>query len=177
MSVLGGAKLRKTVGPSRHAPCGGKARAVPARRLSPTFGGQEMSGRMEPNAAVEIHDSSLERIETRGRDVVATIRAYVHRSAGRPGIDAGTGWIQPVRLEFPKATATGSIDAIPMELLGGRLVLSGGTFDNLIPMPVMHVGTSRLELESWNDARIVIEGDGVSGAFAGPPEYVEDIDP
>jgi len=132
---------------------------------------------MEPNAAFEIHDSSLERVETRGRDVVATIRAYVHRSAGRPGIDPGTGWIQPVRLEFPKATATGSLDAIPMELLGGRLVLSGGTFDNLIPMPVKHVGTSRLELESWNDAKIVIEGNGISGAFAGPPQYVEDVGP
>jgi hypothetical protein len=89
-----------------------------------------MKGETEPNAAVEIHDSTLERIEPRGPDLVAIIRAYVHRSTGRPGIDAGTGWVQTVHLHFPMATSTGSMAAIPMELLDGRLILSGKTFDN-----------------------------------------------
>jgi hypothetical protein len=55
---------------------------------------------MEDNAAVEIHDSTLERIEHEGDDIVAVFSAYVHRSAGRPGIDAGSGWSQALHLRF-----------------------------------------------------------------------------
>lgn len=136
-----------------------------------------MKSEMEPNAAVEIHDSTLERIEPRGPDMVAVLHAYVHRSTGRPGIDAGTGWVQPVQLHFQMATATGSMGAIPVELLDGRLVLSGETINNFIPMPLNHVGPSRIELESWNETRIVFEGDGLTASFAGPPEYVEEFTP
>ena len=136
-----------------------------------------MKGKLEPNVAVEIHDSTLERLEWRGCDVVAVLHAYVHRSAGRPGVDAGTGWVQPLQLHFSKAIATGSTGAIPMELLDGRLILSDETFGSSFPMPLSHVGPSKLELESGNDAKIVIEGEGVTAAFAGPPEYVEEFEP
>ena len=132
---------------------------------------------METNAAIEIHDSTLERIERGGVDVIAIVDAYVHRSAGQPGVDRGTGWKQPVRLRFLAGTANGSVNDVPMELLGGRLVLSEGTFSNMIPMPLNHVGPSRIELESWNDVGIVIDGNGVEGAFVGPPVYVEEFEP
>jgi hypothetical protein len=131
----------------------------------------------EHNAEVEIHDSDLERIETHGADVLVVLRAYVHRSAGRPGIDAGTGWVQPVHLHFSTATTSGNMAALPLDLLDGRLILSGETFDNCIPMPLTHVGPSRIELESWNDVKVVIEGAGLSAVFAGPPEYIEDFQP
>jgi hypothetical protein len=132
---------------------------------------------MEPNAAIEIHDSTLERIESRGNHLVAVIAAYVHRSAGRPGVDVGTDWSQPVQLRFHMGRATGSLAALPMKLLDGRLVLSKATLSNLIPMPLNHVGSTRIEFESWSEARIVIEGDGVIGAFTGPPTYVEGFEP
>jgi hypothetical protein len=131
----------------------------------------------EPNAAVEIHDSKLERIETAGDDVIAIIDAYVHRSTGRPGVDPGTGWSQSVQLRFVRGKATGSVGSNPMELLDGRLVLSGQVLPNIIPMPLDHVGPSRVEFESWNGATIIIEGDGVTGAFGGPPVYVEEFEP
>jgi hypothetical protein len=103
--------------------------------------------------------------------------AYVHRSASRPGIDAGTGWSQPAQLRFRKGKVTGSVATIPMELLDGRLILSKEAFPNIIFMPLNHAGPSRIEFQSWNEARIVIEGDGVTGAFMGPPVYVEDFEP
>jgi hypothetical protein len=131
----------------------------------------------EPNAAVELHDSTLERIEWHAGDVIAVLHAYVHRSSGRPGVDAGTGWVQPMRMRFTEGTATGSISAIPLDILDGRLVLSGETVDNMIPMPLSHIGPSRIELESWNDANVVIEGQGVTAMFAGPAEYVEEFEP
>jgi hypothetical protein len=136
-----------------------------------------MKDESDPNAAVEIHDSTLRQIESGGDDVVAVIDAYVHRSAGHPGVDAGTGWSQSLQLRFFKGKASGSVATIPMELLDGRLVLSGETFSNTIPMPLNHMGPSRIELESWNDARIIIESDGVSGHFVGPPVHVEEFEP
>lgn len=136
-----------------------------------------MKGDMELNAAVEIHDSTLERIDSRGDELVAVIDAYVHRSAGRPGVDPGTGWSQPIQLRFLGGKATGSTGPIPMELLDGRLILSGQTLSNIIPLPLNHAGPSRLELESWNEAHIVIEGNGVTAVLAGPPVYVDEFEP
>jgi len=67
--------------------------------------------------------------------------------------------------------------ASPIELLDGRLVLSGETHQNIIPLPLEFVGTSRLELESWNDVRVVLEGEGVTATLAGPPDHVEEFEP
>ena len=134
-----------------------------------------MKGEPEPNAAIELHDSTLERIESSGDEVIAVITAYVHRSAGRPGIDAGTGWSQSLHLRFSRGRATGSLEAIPMELLDGRLDVSSESFANVIPMPLNRIGASRLELRSWNEAKVVLEGDGVMGSFIGPAKYIEEF--
>ena len=75
------------------------------------------------------------------------------------------------------ATVAGSMGAIPMELLGGRLVVSGEVFENVVPMPLSHVGPSKIELESRNEAKIIIEGAGVTATFAGAAEYVEEFEP
>lgn len=136
-----------------------------------------MSHDTEPNAAVEIHDSTLETVRPSGDDLVVVIDAYVHRSAGRPGIDRGTGWSQSLELRFLEGKASGSTVTCPVELLAGRLVLSGEVFQNLISIPLDHRGSSRLELESWNDVRIVLEGEGVTATFVGPPEYIEEFAP
>jgi hypothetical protein len=34
-----------------------------------------------------------------------------------------------------------------------------------------------MELESRDDAKIVFEGDGVTGAFVGPATYIEEFEP
>jgi hypothetical protein len=44
-------------------------------------------------------------------------------------------------------------------------------------MPLSHAGPSRIELESWNDAKIVIEAAGLTAVFAGPSDYVEQFEP
>ena len=129
------------------------------------------------NSAIEIHDSTLQRIEVIGDEVVATFDAYVHCSPGRPGRDHGTGWSQLVQLRFAGGQTSGSVDDTPMDLLGGRLVLSGAVYRNLIPIPLVHVGLSRLELESWNEVRVAIEGQGVSCQQSGPAVYVEEFEP
>ena len=132
---------------------------------------------MEDNAAVEIHDSELDCIESHSDALVAVLSAYVHRSSGRPGIDAGTGWSQTVHLRFRRGRASGNVDMIPMELLDGHLEVSGERFENVIPMPFNHVGSAKLELHGWNGMRIVIEGDSLETTFIGQARYVEQFSP
>ena len=128
---------------------------------------------MEAHAAVEIHDSTLKLIESSDDDLVAVITAYVHRSPGRPGVDAGTGWSQTLQLRFLRGHATGNLETIPMELLDGRLDASGESWANLIPLPLNRLGPTTMELRGWNDLYIVIAGDGVTSTFLGPARYIE----
>lgn len=64
-----------------------------------------------------------------------------------------------------------------MALLDGRLVLSGDTYENAIPIPLDHAVPSRLELESWNELMVAIEGQGLSCQLVRPAVYVEDFEP
>ena len=130
---------------------------------------------MEDNVAVEIHDSTLERIEHDGDDLVAVFSAYVHRSAGRPGIDAGSGWSQELHLRFRRGLPSGNVEAVPMELLDGDLDVSGERFSNVIPIPLSCTGPVSIELRGWNDTRIIIRGEAVEGAFVGQARYIEEF--
>lgn len=136
-----------------------------------------MSSNKNENAALEIHDSTVERIESVDGQLIVVLDAYVHRSAGRPGVDRGTGWSQPIHLRFRGGKSVGSLPTMPLELLAGRLILGENTLTNLVPMPLDHAGPTRLELESWNDTRLIVEGDAVAGTFVGVPRYIEEFDP
>lgn len=130
---------------------------------------------MSDNVDIEIHDSTLEGITDSSETLVAEISAYVHRSPGRPGIDAGTGWSQTLHLRFLRGRASGDEDTVPLKLLAGHLEVSGERFENMIPMPVNRSGPARLELQGWNGMRIVIEGDSVEAALIGDARYIEDF--
>lgn len=130
---------------------------------------------MEDNAAVEIHDSSLERIESHGDSLVAVFDAYVHRSSGRPGIDDGTGWSQELRVRVRGGKVTGNVDLVPLELLDGYVELSGEKFDNIVPVPLEHDGPVRIELQSWNEWQVTIVGEGLDAHLVGSGKYIEDF--
>jgi hypothetical protein len=80
----------------------------------------ERAGRVDDNAGVEIHDSTLERIESQGSDLVATMDAYVHRSEGEVGVDRGTGWSQSVEFRFRRGRVVTSHATTPLGLRDGR---------------------------------------------------------
>jgi len=136
-----------------------------------------MDAHQEENAAIEIHDSTLLRIEFSGDELVAVVDVYLHRSYGRPGFDPGTGWEQQADLRFRNGRIVGSIEGLPLELLGGRLSVLGTTQENIIPLPLDVAEPSRLQLESWNGRTVVIEGDGVAATLVGAPRYLEQFEP
>ena len=132
-----------------------------------------MRDRVDDNVAIEIHDSTLECIESDGDALVAVFSAYVHRSSGRPGIDPGTGWSQTFHLRFRRGRASGNVDMVPIELLGGHVDASNERFENVIPMPFNHVGPAMIELHGWNGIHIVLEGEGVEATLIGEARYIE----
>ncbi len=128
---------------------------------------------MEGNAAIEIHDSTLQSIELHGDALVAVLSAYVHRSPGRPGVDPGTVWLQTIELRFDEGHVTGNHEALPMKLLDGHLDVPGQNFHDLIPVPFKRVGAARLKLGGWNGTRVVVDGASLQTVFIGQPRYVE----
>jgi hypothetical protein len=69
------------------------------------------------NSIVEIHDSELAGTTLIGRDLALRLEpAYVHRSAGRPGIDRGSGWLQDIDLVISEA----NVESLPAELPAKR---------------------------------------------------------
>jgi hypothetical protein len=70
------------------------------------------------NAALEFHDSEVSSVECTGSTLcVRFAAAYVHQSEGRPGADAGAGYVQSVELLFHEAQWSGNA-----QLCFGRLV-------------------------------------------------------
>jgi hypothetical protein len=94
------------------------------------------------NSEVEIHDSTLASITPDGRDLVLCLApAYVHRSAGRPGIDQGSGWLQDIDLVISEAVVESSPSGFPVNLSDGSFSDGEVRWDNSIPLPLAVWGT------------------------------------
>ena len=66
------------------------------------------------NSEIELHDSVISEIHEIDRTMVVEFApAYVHTSRGKPGLDAGTGWVQNARLRLTGATISGDRPLLP----------------------------------------------------------------
>jgi len=128
---------------------------------------------MEENLAIELHDSTLESIESHGEVLVARLTAYVHRSSGRPGIDAGSGWSQELHLCFSSGLASGSHNILPMEILQGYIESAGQRLQNTIPIPFVRGGPVTLVMNGWNEQRVEISGVDLEAVLVGEARFVE----
>jgi hypothetical protein len=130
-----------------------------------------------PNSAIEIHDSILDEISIADKIAVLNFsRVYIHQSAGRPLIDAGSVWIQSAQLLIQDAVIDGSFSDLPRDLLDGYIRLSGSVLSNEIPIPLSHAGEVELRLESRGEIVRVI-GKAAHLNLVGEREYVEEFQP
>jgi hypothetical protein len=133
-----------------------------------------------PNRAIEIHDSTLANVAvSQGRAELTFSSVYIHQSDGRPGIDAGSGWVQEAILRITDADAKGAFSQLPVNLDGGYIRLGEQLLDNVIPIPLRHTGPIELRLEAWPQAQevVTISGGGAELELVGEPEYVEKFRP
>lgn len=134
------------------------------------------------NEAIELHDSELVAVSSSEDSIILSLSpAYIHRSSGRPGIDAGTGWTQAATLTIIGSSAFSPV-TLPATISQGRLRIGSDLYRNVIPA----AGTfeSPIEFSAVVFASdftirgdITIRGSGLTIALQGEPSYVEDFTP
>src|SRR4051812_39422815 len=92
------------------------------------------------NAAIELHDSNVKVTECSNGDFrIEFSGAYVHRSEGVPGVDPGTGHIQPAEIVFSSATWNGLSPECVGDISDGWVSVNGEV-STLIPLPSRNFG-------------------------------------
>ena len=130
------------------------------------------------NTSIEIHDSTIAQIvEQNGAVIVHFQPAYLHKSEGRPGFDAGTGWVQEARLILSDASIIGDFPNWPCDLMGGEIVVDGERHDNLVPTPLEVAKPTEMHLVCDSIHAVDIMSRGVKLEWIGEPRYVEEFRP
>ena len=128
-------------------------------------------------AALEFHDSDVTEL----RPAASTLHlifepAYVHRSNGRPGVDAGSGFLQPAEIVFTDAQFTEKDGPCKGAISEGMISVSGKKFDSVLPLPFEASGKVSAEFTFESGAVLSVTATGVSCASTGPAELVDGYD-
>lgn len=125
------------------------------------------------NRAIEFHDSQLDTLRKIGTTAILYFSpAYIHESSGEPGWDAGSGWVQEVRLHVLNAQVTGTLSELPCNIWHGELRIDGTLF-KMIPIPFERKGEVKLQLECA--ANIFLSGTAIRLELIGEATYVEEF--
>ena len=130
------------------------------------------------NQAIELHDSECLAVEVdeEGRGSVL-LDAYVHRTAGEPGISPGEGGVQRIRMKIDAMTIKGEVGMLPAYVYEGSLTVGSSVQDNMVPFPASYPETVRLNMMLTDDARIIlISGKKISIEAEGEFSFVETVD-
>ena len=129
------------------------------------------------NTAIELHDSDLSTIRLDGTSLVLSFApAYLHRSGGRPGCDAGSGWTQAATLTFSEASVSFLPD-LPSTVYDGWLLVGGVRHDNLVPVGAPFEAPCELGLVVTDSEPMLVRGSGLTVRLEGEPTYVEEFTP
>ena len=125
------------------------------------------------NEALELHDSVVSFIEQSGSSVIVEFEsAYIHRTAGRPGLDHGDVLLQAARLVFRKADVTGEVARCRGSLSAGVVNVQADAL-SLIPVPFDDIGVVRCQLVFVTGEVVNIEGRGFSCSVHGEATFLE----
>ena len=129
------------------------------------------------NAAIELHDSVVAEISRLESTVEIALRpAYVHQSAGRPGVDDGIVLVQNVVISAEEGSVTGKLGELPSDIFDGELEVGQQAFPNMIPLPCDVAGSVTLTLFlSPDNHKLVIFGKRITVRLDGQASYVEEF--
>lgn len=117
--------------------------------------------------AIELHDSTIDAIETEEADLILSCTVYVHESAD-PGVAAGEGWFQEAEIRIKDGVSDRDEVDYPCLLEGGSLVLDGEKFD-VLPCPLEREGETALLLVPVEGAEFIVRGAGIEIELLGEP--------
>ena len=129
------------------------------------------------NNALELHDSEVSDIRMAGRTLhVVFESAYVHRSPGQPGIDAGSGYEQAAEMLFSEATYSESEGPCAGAVSDGVISTESAKFENVIPLPFSALGHVSATITFVSGGVLKVSGSAVSCVPTGPARFVEEYD-
>lgn len=100
--------------------------------------------------------------------------AYIHKSAGTPGRDRGTGWSQEAVLILSEVETFGPMPPLPNTISEGFLEV-GGIKHQLIPLPFRRKVGARLCLVFVDGTELEIIGNRPFIELRGAPIYLEEF--
>ena len=133
----------------------------------------DVSSLPEMNVALEFHDSKVRRVEPNADALtVSFAAAHVHRSTGRPAIDAGSGYAQSVDMVFSGAVWRGPVPECVGRLAAGQVV-AHGVARSLIDLPYVSTGPVAAEFQFANGALLSVTASALVCRFIGEPRFIE----
>jgi hypothetical protein len=97
---------------------------------------------------------------------------------GEPGVDAGKGGVQLIRIRIADMTIEGEVGELPSYLYDGSLAVGTAIQDNIVPLPAIHSEPIRLSMTLSEDARVLtLSGSSATIAPEGEFQYVERFKP
>jgi hypothetical protein len=128
------------------------------------------------NSEIEFHDTTVAAIVKVGTQVIVFLQAYVHKSPGRPGWDAGSGWVQAAAITFTEATIDGEVPDLPADISSGSLILDDEERKYMVPIPFQYAREIALKmLLITSSAEITIKGKQAELTLIGEAVYVEEF--
>jgi hypothetical protein len=128
------------------------------------------------NDGIELHDSDLAAITCSGEELVVSLSpAYIHRTTGSPGVDPGTGWLQPATLTFRAASLISSPALLPATISDGFLRIGSEQHSNVIPAGGAFTGLVELSLVLTTGEALIIHGQSIRIQLHGEPSFVENF--
>lgn len=125
------------------------------------------------NEAVELHDSTAESVQREAGVLRISLRpAYVHRSSGRPGVDSGEGYAQPIDLLFSEAKVEVHGACIG-KLSSGSVSCNGHVSENLVPLPLNEAGNIQAAFEFASGGVLKVWALACASSVQGSASFVE----
>ena len=122
------------------------------------------------NTGVELHDSRVADVARAEDDLRVVFRpAYVHRSDGVPGSDAGWGYLQPVEFRFHDATFAEKGECRG-SVTDGAVSVGDAEYSNLVPLPMTALGATAAKFEFASGGVLTITANGFSCTPIGEPD-------
>lgn len=126
------------------------------------------------NSAIELHDSEVSSVKRDGPTVrIAFEPAYVHRSVGRPGIDAGEGYLQAADLVLAGVASLEEEGQCIGTLSDGSIAVGRQEFANVLPLPLDFTGAVSATFVFASGGVLAIRATGVTCVLSGSARYVE----
>jgi hypothetical protein len=128
------------------------------------------------HGALQLYESRVREIVMEaGKVIVVLSHAYIHKSAGDPGKDPGTGWSQEAQFVFEGCSLPNSLPPLPNTIAEGAVEVGGVIYDDVIPLPFDRRARVTLRLTFMDSSSLQVTGVRCRIELLSKPIYLESL--